>query len=346
MQSDQAEHGIATSPLLVRDPALNAYVRGVVCKLAPGRCEGLRIYIVEIPLANAYTMPNGAIVVWTGLLLRMQNEAQLAFILGHEMTHFFRRHTLERFESALDTSDALAFFAVAAGPFTLGLGGLAAALVAGGAFLSYTRDQEREADAGGFDLATAAGYDPAESANVWRQISAEDTADPNRDTPGIFERDHPSDKERLAAQAQRAADAEPTRKDWVANADAYRAAVTPFLPVWLKDEISRGNAYQSVAVFEQLHAAMPNSGEVGYFLGEAYRKRDQAGDAARALDAYRDSTQRPDGPPEAWRALGLVAMKSGDAAAARTDFADYLAHAPQADDRAMIQFYVTQLGGK
>ena len=110
MVSDHAEKNLQTSPLLVKDVALNAYVRGVVCKLAADRCGSIRLYIMEVPHFNAYMMPNGAMVVWTGLLLRVQNEAQLAYILGHELTHYEHRHTLEAFHRAESTSTVMAFF--------------------------------------------------------------------------------------------------------------------------------------------------------------------------------------------------------------------------------------------
>ncbi len=69
MVSDHAEKNLQISPLLVKDTALNAYVRGVVCKLAADRCGSIRLYIMEVPHFNAYMMPNGAMVVWTGLSL-------------------------------------------------------------------------------------------------------------------------------------------------------------------------------------------------------------------------------------------------------------------------------------
>ena len=338
MQADKAERDVQTSPLLVRDPALNDYVRSIVCKLASTRCAGFRIYIVEIPMANAYAMPNGAIVVWTGLLLRMQNEAQLAFVLGHEMTHYFRRHSLERFESIRDTMNTVAFTELA------GLFALPIELVAGGALVSYTRDQEREADAGGFDLATAAGYDPAQAAAVWKLMAAEDKADPNRPGGGIFGRDHPSSDERLATLAARGNEIESSRKDWVVDATPYRSEMISYRTQWLADEIARGNAWESVVLLESMTADEPNSGILDYYLGEAYRRRGTDGDSARALTAYAKAIACPDAPAVTWRDRGLLAMKDGDKTEARTDFASYLAKAPSADDREMIRYYVQQLG--
>jgi len=59
--------------------------------------------------------------------------------------------------------------------------------------------------------------------------------------------------------------------------------------------------------------------------------------------AYREAAACTDAPPEAWRGIGLVAMKEGDRAAAKDAFTAYRSHAPDAGDKAMIDFYLTQL---
>jgi predicted Zn-dependent protease len=337
MQAEDVEKNVQRSPLLVHDPALNAYVHGVVCKVAGARCTALRVYVVKIPLFNAYTLPNGALVVWTGLLLRVENEAQLAMILGHEMTHYFNRHTLKNYESARDTSNALAF---------LGLGGLAALpiiLVAGSMLVSYSRDQEREADTGGFDLATTAGYDPKEAGAIWKYMSEEEKADPHRPGHGLFGSDHPTDEERLATLSKRGEEIASQRTNWFVGSDTFRAATAPFRREWLEDEMARGNAFESAAMLARLSASDPSSGLLKYYLGEAYRRRNQDGDARRAEDTYNQAIACADAPAAVWRDLGLMAMKAGDKASAKTDFGTYLARAPQADDRAMIQFYLGEL---
>ena len=89
---------VKVSPALVTDEALNTYVRKVVCELAGEHCASLRVYIVDDPSSNAMTAPNGMVIVWTGLLLRSQNEAELAFVLGHEITHYLKRHSLLNFQ--------------------------------------------------------------------------------------------------------------------------------------------------------------------------------------------------------------------------------------------------------
>ena len=96
-----------------------------------------------------------------------------------------------------------------------------------------------------------------------------------------------------------------------------------------------------MALFTRLSTS--GRGLYRYGLGEAYRKRGLPGDAALAEAAFRAALAGPDAPPLAWRGLGLTAMQSGDKPAARAAFARYRVAAPDADDRAMIDYYLAQL---
>jgi predicted Zn-dependent protease len=218
-------------------------------------------------------------------------------------------------------------------------------LLGAGMLVSYSRDQEREADQGGFELATAAGYDPTQASLIWKAMSVEDKADPNRPGHGLFGSDHPTDEERLATLAKKGDELKGNRTDWIVNAEGYRAQMAPFRDAWLADEIARGNAYESVVLFERMTQSEPQSGTLAYFLAQAYRKRAKDGDVKRAADWYEKASASADTPVTVWRDMGLLAMKSGDKENARRDFQTYLDHASKADDRAMVEFYITQLGG-
>jgi predicted Zn-dependent protease len=102
---------------------LDAYVRGIVCKLAAQHCQDIRVYVINQATFNASMAPNGAITVWAGLILRAQNEAQLAYVLGHELAHFQRRHSLKRWQDIREKSTGLVFFQIASATVGLGLVG-------------------------------------------------------------------------------------------------------------------------------------------------------------------------------------------------------------------------------
>ena len=103
---DRAERQLRRSPFLVRDKALHDYIESIACRLGKDHCPDIRVYIVRTPLFNASMAPNGMLQVWTGLLLRMDNEAQLAAVLGHEIGHYVERHSVERLR---DTKTSAAF---------------------------------------------------------------------------------------------------------------------------------------------------------------------------------------------------------------------------------------------
>lgn len=342
MQVAKAENDIKTSPALIRDAALNAYVGGVVCRVSADYCGSVRTYIVDVPAFNAYSLPNGAIIVWSGLLLRTANEAQLAFVLGHEITHYRDRHSLDQFERAVHVSGITMAFQLAMAGIGLGLVGSAAQLAGIGAQYAHTRDQERDADAGGFAAAAKAGYDPRQAAAIWRFAADEANADPHRDT-GIFFASHPAPEERLATLDKLSAAILSTRSDWIVGEVPYRAAMAPFEARWVAEELGRGAPQQSVVLFQRLAARDPARGLFQYALGEAYRRRGAPGDDMLARTALQAATRCKDAPPESWRGLGLIAMRGGDKDAARAAFRNYRAGAPGADDKAMIDFYLAQL---
>jgi predicted Zn-dependent protease len=339
------ENALRSSPARVRDQALNNYIGKFVCDLAGPRCAEIRIYIVNRSDFNAGTYPNGAMEIWTGLLLRVENEAQLAFVLGHELTHFENRHALKRFESERDTAGALAVFSVLTAQATYGLAGDLAGIGAAGGLLSYSRAQEAEADNGGFDLAVAHGYDPRQAAAIWQALSEEKNSNPKPDRTMLFFRDHPTDAARITAMTRRADQiTQMTHADGL-GVEAFRAATLPHRAQWLDQELGRAQFDESLTLMARLLKSDPESAELKYFQAEAFRRRNGKGDIERALAAYKSVTGKSGAPVSAYRGLGLVALKSGEKDTAREAFRNYLDAAPNADDRQIIQFYLMQLGG-
>ncbi len=344
MVADKAEDSFKTSPLLVRDEALNAYVKGVLCKLAKDQCAGMRVYILDQPYFNAAMYPNGAVQVWTGLLLRAQNEAQLSCVLGHEMSHYLLRHTIEQWRRAVNASGAIAVLGIVTAGAGVGLIGALAGLGIAGGLLSFSRDQEREADARGQDLAVAAGYDPMQCAALWKEQLAEEDAEPDQKANFLFLKTHPASEERLATMQKRAAELAAPAAPPTLGADGFAAATSPFRAQWLAEELNRAHYDQSLVLIQSLIAAAPGAGELHFYLAEAYRRRNAAGDAAKARDEYQTAIADGGAPAGAFRGLGLAAMKAGDDAAARDAFQHYLDSAPQADDRPMVEYYLAHLG--
>lgn len=172
MQADESERELRDACLVIADPALNTSVRGVLCRtVGADRRSSARDYVLRIPEFNAMTTPNGAMLDFSGLMLRVRNEAELASILGHEFAHFELRHSLLRFRQPRSDSDIFAWTSLLkAISATYGMGtttsmnGLQVAIY--GAFMRYSRDQERAADILGFGYMANARYRPSAAAEV------------------------------------------------------------------------------------------------------------------------------------------------------------------------------------
>jgi predicted Zn-dependent protease len=160
--------------------------------------------------ANAYCLPGGKIVVYTGILPLTKNDAGLATVLGHEVSHATAEHVAERLERQHLTEVAAAIIAggvaVTPGQYIrvralLGVGAQAASL-------PFSRSQESEADHIGLVYMARAGYDPREAVAFWKRMLR---ASKGKEPPE-FASDHPSDKHRVERI-----------KDWLPEAErAYK----------------------------------------------------------------------------------------------------------------------------
>lgn len=136
---------------------------------------------------NALACPGGFVYVFKGLIDYMPSDAELAGVLGHEITHVVKKHTVHQIEKQLLTT--LAFAIVTKGD--LGLAGLATQALSAG----YSRTDERGADKGGFELCVAAGYNPYSVVLTINKLEdlAKEQGNPGY---GIFS-SHPEPEERL-----------------------------------------------------------------------------------------------------------------------------------------------------
>jgi predicted Zn-dependent protease len=120
---------------------------------------------------NAYCMPGGKIMVYTGLISQLDaTDAELAAVIGHEIAHALREHSRERLSRAYAEQVALAGIAVAtgAGQETMALASQVTAVTF---TLPHSREQEAEADRIGLELMARAGYDPNAAVSLWQKMS-------------------------------------------------------------------------------------------------------------------------------------------------------------------------------
>lgn len=186
-----------------RNAQANARVRGVGQRLvqAAGLADRNWEYVVfEDPSANAFVLPGGQIGVNTGLLSVVENDDQLAAILGHEIAHMTANHAAERYSQTAATQLGLGVAqGVLGGASTQGaqaaasLGGIGAQL---GLLLPFSRRHELEADRLGVDYMARANFRPSQALRLWQNMASSRTGGGGQ---GGLTSTHPSDAERLTA---------------------------------------------------------------------------------------------------------------------------------------------------
>jgi len=189
---------------LVRDPELLAYLDAIGQALAahsPRRDVNYHFEIVEMEEPNAFALPGGHIFVSRGLLVVANSEAEIANVLGHEIGHVAARHAAQQ--------DAHVK--------TLGLASLLSDLMSGGeqessdnerisgSFVArYARNQEREADRIGLELATEAGVDPSGLGGFLRTLDQLSRLQQGFSMPQTYFATHPAAQERMIEASARA----------------------------------------------------------------------------------------------------------------------------------------------
>jgi len=332
---DREETRLRRSPFRMRDAALQDYVQGIACRLGADHCPDIRVYLVRTPLFNANMAPNGMMQVWTGLMLRVDNEAQLAAVLGHEIGHYLERHSVE----GLRDAKSRAAFGSFMGMFgVVGAVGVLATLA--GAF-AYSRDHERRADNIGLLLMHKAGYDPAEASKVWENLLMELKAklggDPTRSPMFATHPPAAERKEMLMKFAERL-------PGGAKNDDAWQGRIKQYCREWLREEVSRGQHEESLALLTRKIAELAPQPDFLSARAEVYRLRAQEKDLDAAIADYQAAAVLGGEPPETHRGLGMIYRLRKQLPEARASFQRYLDLAPAAPDAAIIKNYVEELG--
>jgi predicted Zn-dependent protease len=185
---------------LNRPPALLRRVKQIAARLIPQtaifRPEAPRwkwqVNVQDTPELNAYCMPGGKIMVYSGLASKLQlSDAELSAVIGHEMAHALREHTRERMSRAYAQQMVLAGVAIVAGAGQ-GTMDLASQVATVTFQLPHSREQEEEADRIGLELMARAGYDPNAAVSVWTKM-----ANAQQGAPPQFLSTHPSTGSRI-----------------------------------------------------------------------------------------------------------------------------------------------------
>lgn len=191
---DDLKHKKPTSA----NPSYNKVVQCIANALTQDMGGQWEVVVFEDESFNAFALPGSKIGVHTGLLKLVDNQDQLAAVIGHEIGHVLAKHSNERMsqEMAMKTGMGILQSAGGLGPAATGLLGIGAQY---GVLMPYSRDHESEADVIGLELMAKAGFNPLESVKLWQKMSQANQGG----QPPEFMSTHPAHASRIQGLQQR-----------------------------------------------------------------------------------------------------------------------------------------------
>ncbi|MBI3475906.1 MAG: M48 family metalloprotease [Acidobacteria bacterium] len=192
---------------VIQDPVLTAYVTRVGKRLMASREAQesgfpFTFEVVADPSINAFALPGGPMFINTGLLRAVDNEAQLAGVMGHEMSHVILRHGTNQASkrNLFQLGPALAAQLTNKGTLVGQLEQMGIGVFAGGVLLKFSRTAESEADLTGSHLMSESGYDPMEMARFFNKLNAQG----GHGLQFLSDHPNPANRERAIQQEARA----------------------------------------------------------------------------------------------------------------------------------------------
>jgi predicted Zn-dependent protease len=196
---------VAKQEKIYDNAAVTAYVQDVggrIVKHCDRQDIAYHFAVIDKDEVNAFAMPGGYVYVYTGLMKDIDDEAELAAVLAHEVGHVVARHAAQRI-SAMYAADALQKAVLGENPGFFGK--LFAGAMTTGGFLAYSRENEYEADQLGHKFMYAAGYDPKGMVDLLGKLQSGESREPTKFEEMLAT--HPATSERLArVEAMVAAD--------------------------------------------------------------------------------------------------------------------------------------------
>jgi len=209
-ETDEIKLGQETDLQIVKeygiyeDPKLAAYLNAVCQRLGKISHRPNLTYdfkILDVSVVNAFAVPGGYVYFTRGILAALNNEAELAGVMGHEIGHITARHSAQQYSRAQLAQMGLGFGSILTERIPI-LSGLAQ-LGVGMLFLRFSRDNEREADDLGVEYSSRVGYDAMELAHFFETLERMNPGSDRSGLPGWFST-HPSPEDRIRAVRERA----------------------------------------------------------------------------------------------------------------------------------------------
>ena len=331
---EQSPHQFSADFGITQDSGLNRYVGAMGDELASRSHRPEMPYsfqVVNANYINAYAFPGGSVALTRGIMLELEDEAELAALLGHEIAHVNARHAAQRMTKGIIAQLAVvgAGLAVAGSEDRQGLAPLVQTLggLASGALLAhYSRENEREADDLGMEYAARAGHNPAGMVGLHRMLTEQAKNKPN--ALELMFSTHPMSSERLATAENTLAQRYPELRNTPRNRERYQDQIAGLRR--LQPAIAAQQAGEKELARERFVQAEPHLQEALKLAPEDYpglilMSRCQFGlgkksEAVRYAEAARKVYPRE---PQALQLAGITRLASGDSQSAHRYFAAY-----------------------
>lgn len=265
LEADEIHADLKRRGFIYQDPAISSYIQNLGNKIAPdiGKSHiDLEFYVLRDPTPNAMALPNGGIYLNIGLISLLENEAQVASVLAHEISHVIYRHGI-RSKAKGDSS------VLAANISDIFLFGTKLSYVTASLGLAdYSRDQEEEADHEALTLLAKAGYDLSQAPRTMELLSEAHHAD---STFGPF-RSHPDEEDRMALLQKY------IQTDFrdIESADVIRQGeFGPIRPLVVEEAIQLRLSFRQYQLalkdLDRAEAYFEGAPLLNYYRGEVYR---------------------------------------------------------------------------
>ena len=333
-RAQEEQDAINGSGVLYQDAEIENYLNQIAKKLHTNSISpdiSFQIKVVKDPNLNAFAFPNGVIYIHTGILARMDNEAQLAALLAHEMVHCTHRHSIRVLRSIKDRTQAKTATVRELAQF-LGITGSIASIN------GYTRELETEADRVGLDLAVKANYDPREVLKLFellkQEIEIEGIEEP------YFFGTHPNVRQRIENVNNWLAEKYREKITSIKNTDVFRSKISRLVLDNARLDLRQGRFLVAQRTVEKFLTVKPDDARAYFLLGEIFRQRCRQDDATAAIKSYKKSISLNPSFPEPHKAMGLIHYKDGEKRLAKKYFESCLLLSPDTADKAYIQGYL------
>ncbi|HOU85643.1 MAG TPA: M48 family metalloprotease [Spirochaetota bacterium] len=326
-RSAEEQEVIEESGFIYEDKEANEYVNKVALSLFDKTVHGkikFSIRILKNPYSNAFAYPNGVIYIHTGMLARIENEAQLATLLAHEMTHITHRHALSGFRNLKSKSIYIA-----------AVGNLGASASING----YSRICENEADTEGFRLMVKAGYSPNEATQIFSHIKDE-LSEENLNEPFAYGT-HPHLQDRINNYKNLIAGLA-DKHGRATNERIYRNKISRLLIDNSTLDIEAGRFVTAEKTIDKYISFFPSKCEGYYLKGKLIYQKGSEADTAKALLFFEKSVSLNSSYAEPYKEIGYINFKLNNKKKASAAFKKYLSLKPNAQDSEYIKEYINQ----